>query len=69
MTFGFSGWVSNNADTSVDMAYPSYTNVLGTGSKSSGTLTSFSSAAAFSGIACARRPATTPGLRLTSPSR
>ena len=35
MTFGFSGWVSNNADTSVDMAYPSYTNVLGTGSKAS----------------------------------
>lgn len=35
MPFGFSGWVSNNADTSVDMAYPSYTNILGTGSKSS----------------------------------
>lgn len=35
MTFGFSAWVSNNADTSVDMAYPSYAAVLGTGAKSS----------------------------------
>lgn len=35
MTFGFTAWASNAADTSVDMAYPSYAAVLGTGSKSS----------------------------------
>ena len=33
MTFGFTKWVSNDADTSVDMAYPSYAAVLGTGAK------------------------------------
>lgn len=35
MTFRFSGWVSNASDESVDMAYPSYAAVLGTGSKAS----------------------------------
>lgn len=37
MTFGFSIWPDNvsNGPTSVDMNYPSYANVLGTGAKSS----------------------------------
>jgi hypothetical protein len=35
MTFGLSVWPSNTTNTSIDMQYPSYSNILGSGSKAS----------------------------------